>query len=495
MKSIFKILTLALLVTSNAFGVTVIKESRTNEDIKFIVRPAGVFTEAVVINGTTGGFVLTSAVQLPDGTVSAPALSFNSDNDGTGTGIYRIGANNLGFAANGAIVGQYQATGVWVIGPPSGGNFSHVIQSASTTDIAPLRVENTTGSSAYVKFTTGGTARGWIGTTSTKPLSVLNNAGSERFAITQSTGTATKATLTAESTSLNNAIEFNDSSATRFYVNHINNATVGSQYIALGSSANGDALAINNSAFVGIGVVGTSIGRQLHVKSAGTAYEKLETSTNNQYAGTEYTNPAKTYTVGVEGPSNDFVITNSAGFGATSNYIMDVNSSNISKFQYGINVSPAGTGNTLNNYSEGTCTPAFTPGSGTYGTLTYTAQICSWTRVGRMVTITVKLALSAFNTGTAGAGTQVNIALTGAPAPATSGTGFFLQMGFIENITYPANSTQGGQAYCAILIGNGTKCFPYAMRNSATGNTQAFDQSTSLSNTARMEFSGTYFTD
>lgn len=48
-----------------------------------------------------------SGVQVPDGTVAAPALAFASE---TATGRYRIGANNIGEAINGAPVMDWNAT-------------------------------------------------------------------------------------------------------------------------------------------------------------------------------------------------------------------------------------------------------------------------------------------------------------------------------------------------------------------------------------------------
>ncbi len=45
--------------------------------------------------------VVSGALLLPDGTAANPSMGFNSDNDGTGTGLYRVAANQIGFAVNG----------------------------------------------------------------------------------------------------------------------------------------------------------------------------------------------------------------------------------------------------------------------------------------------------------------------------------------------------------------------------------------------------------
>jgi hypothetical protein len=56
-------------------------------------------------------YKLTSgAMQLPTGSVSAPALTFTSDTD---LGIYRIGANQMGFTANGNLVLEVEDNQVW----------------------------------------------------------------------------------------------------------------------------------------------------------------------------------------------------------------------------------------------------------------------------------------------------------------------------------------------------------------------------------------------
>lgn len=48
----------------------------------------------------SGKGAMTAPLQLPDGSSAAPSLTFNSDTD---TGLYRVGANTLGFAAGGAV--------------------------------------------------------------------------------------------------------------------------------------------------------------------------------------------------------------------------------------------------------------------------------------------------------------------------------------------------------------------------------------------------------
>src|SRR4051812_13867554 len=55
-----------------------------------------------VVNGST------PAAGLSNGTAGAPSIAFASDPD---TGLYRVGANQLGIAAGGTKVGQFDANG------------------------------------------------------------------------------------------------------------------------------------------------------------------------------------------------------------------------------------------------------------------------------------------------------------------------------------------------------------------------------------------------
>lgn len=67
-------------------------------------------TNSVAADGQT---TMTGALKAASGTVSAPGIGFASDPN---TGIYRIGSDNLGIAANGAKVVDVATTGVAVTG-------------------------------------------------------------------------------------------------------------------------------------------------------------------------------------------------------------------------------------------------------------------------------------------------------------------------------------------------------------------------------------------
>jgi hypothetical protein len=68
-------------------------------------------------------------LRLPNGTVAAPALTFDSDTD---TGFYRIGADNIGVAIGGTKVFEWSSTGGVV---PSGKTLT--FPAASVTTLTP----------------------------------------------------------------------------------------------------------------------------------------------------------------------------------------------------------------------------------------------------------------------------------------------------------------------------------------------------------------------
>jgi hypothetical protein len=96
-----------------------------------------------------------------DGTVAAPAFSFTSD---VGTGIYRIGAGNIGIASAGAKVVDISGTGVAVVGAlSSSGNvavntnkFTVAAASGNTAIAGTLTVAAAAALSGVVTFGSGG---------------------------------------------------------------------------------------------------------------------------------------------------------------------------------------------------------------------------------------------------------------------------------------------------------------------------------------------------
>lgn len=82
---------------------------QTHSDATGLTEPTS--TTQVTLSTSAATFV--QPVGIPNGTVAAPGLAFASDLD---SGIYRIGANNLGIAVNGAVVQDVRTVGVYVTG-------------------------------------------------------------------------------------------------------------------------------------------------------------------------------------------------------------------------------------------------------------------------------------------------------------------------------------------------------------------------------------------
>jgi microcystin-dependent protein len=85
----------------------VITASDHNENYSDI---AAEITNSVAVDGQS---TLTGPLKATSGTVAAPGITFGSDTD---SGLYRIGANNIGVAVNGAKVIDVATTGATITG-------------------------------------------------------------------------------------------------------------------------------------------------------------------------------------------------------------------------------------------------------------------------------------------------------------------------------------------------------------------------------------------
>lgn len=91
--------------------------------INNIGRPAsGIVSGLVSTTSQTfaGAKTFSNKALFSAGSAAEPSLSFSDDDDTSGTGVYRVGQNSLGFSANGLNVGEYSASGIWRIGPSAG---------------------------------------------------------------------------------------------------------------------------------------------------------------------------------------------------------------------------------------------------------------------------------------------------------------------------------------------------------------------------------------
>lgn len=86
---------------------TTITASDHNENFSDI---ATELTNSVAVDGQS---TMTGAFMAASGTVAAPGITFGADTD---SGLYRIGANNIGVAVNGAKVLDIATTGLDIVG-------------------------------------------------------------------------------------------------------------------------------------------------------------------------------------------------------------------------------------------------------------------------------------------------------------------------------------------------------------------------------------------
>lgn len=92
---------------------------------------------------------MTGPVLLPAGTVTAPALAFAADADGTGTGIYRDAANSMSFSANGLIKATVDASGF------AARNAGATAMQGGTTGNQYFAVDPNSGSRPHTHIATG----------------------------------------------------------------------------------------------------------------------------------------------------------------------------------------------------------------------------------------------------------------------------------------------------------------------------------------------------
>jgi hypothetical protein len=132
-----------------------------------VVNASGQWT----INSPSSGTALTVSgiIAAGDGAAATPSITFASD---LTAGLYKVGADILGFATAGAAVGQINATGVWTIPNQLAANVSGAAVPANGTY---LPAANTLG------FASAGSARGSINATGN--WSVLAPSSGISFAI------------------------------------------------------------------------------------------------------------------------------------------------------------------------------------------------------------------------------------------------------------------------------------------------------------------------
>jgi hypothetical protein len=156
----------------------------------------------------------------------------------------------------------------------------------------------------------------------------------------------------------------------------------------------------------------------------------------------------------------------------------------------GIYLGGTAAANLLDDYEEGTWTPAFIPATGAFGSITYAFNTGTYTKVGRLVTVTGRIQVSATppTIGTAGA----NCYLSGFPFVIASGQGFYGAMSFTF-ITGWSDSFAPNSAY----ISQGSSIAVLMKRPVSDNKELVFTPADFISGGANsgLMFTGTYFTN
>jgi len=138
-------------------------------------------------------------------------------------------------------------------------------------------------------------------------VTTLSGGVSGDLVLGPDTGSSTVFRMVADSTSVNQSIEYNDSTAVRFFMNHINNATASNQRLTWGTDANADVFTITQPGKVGIGETAISSSNHLAVRhtdsGSGTSVApiKIRAQGSNQRVSLQMGNDAANWFAGIDG--------------------------------------------------------------------------------------------------------------------------------------------------------------------------------------------------
>jgi hypothetical protein len=151
--------------TTNGANPTLAVDGLAAKPINFssgVAVPAGYLKQGtpygVTYSNTNNEFVLhgttdaAPSTKFPDGASSAPSISFSNDTD---TGIYRIGADNLGVAANGAKVLDIGTGGLGVTGTLSVSSTATITGALTASNGLTVSTGGLTVSAGSVSFPDG----------------------------------------------------------------------------------------------------------------------------------------------------------------------------------------------------------------------------------------------------------------------------------------------------------------------------------------------------
>lgn len=149
-----------LIVTDTTSFVNILSATDTNVQTALNTidtKSVSTNTVSTLVKRDSSGEFATTRIKFDDGTAALPTLTFASDLD---TGLFSKTINSLGFAAAGAEVGNYSATGAWAFPV----NTIHTVGNGTAADNTVLSlVSNYAANASYMKFVGGSTQYGYLG--------------------------------------------------------------------------------------------------------------------------------------------------------------------------------------------------------------------------------------------------------------------------------------------------------------------------------------------
>jgi hypothetical protein len=423
------------------------------------------------IDGATIGGSSGVTIGVSDGTVSAPSIKFTSD---TNTGIYRGGTDILKFVTAGTdaiTIDASQLIGIGTSSPSSyNSSFNNlVVADAGDSGITIVTGTSSEGSIAFADGTTGADAyRGWINynhfsnymrifTNGTEAMRIDNNGsvsightstGGANFAICDGANSAIQ--FFPEISTDTNLIQHYDQTATA-YMNseHRANSHIfkigtsnavkidSSGNLLVGKTSSGLSnagvsflggsnvgtfevrrnIATANSSSVGYISRGTTDGSLLKFYRGTTAVGDIGVSNSDQL--TIGTSDGSEMGLRFDGDLEHILPTNATG--AKKDALADLGSAtarwrNI-YLSGGVYLGGTGSANKLDDYEEGTWTPAFN-----LVTVTHTEQYGRYVKIGKIVYCKAKITVSSID-NTDPSGVQMTVPFTANSSAVNGGRG------------------------------------------------------------------------
>jgi len=167
----------------------------------------------------------------------------------------------------------------------------------------------------------------------------------------------------------------------------------------------------------------------------------------------------------------------------TAQALVDISGASAGQIKFPATQNASSGANTLDDYEEGTWTPAYSAASGSFTTLTYTLQAGRYIKIGQAICIQADLSTASVTVGTASG----NLSVTGFPF-ATSSTNGSMSIGF-------SSAWNATNLYSAMVSGSSMAIYKRTAYNSSNTSVQVSDMTTGAgAGNNRVDFGGVYFT-